>query len=189
MQKSFEFLALFRRQKLELEADPINGFSVDDDLVRVNDSPGQNHRLLRLRMRNFDRHLPPEFQGVVDGQENPIPTIWAKKFFEVQKYVMLTGHMLQSNSIVVNAKFYESLPDDYRKILKEETLAAGEYATELQQGEENSLIANIEKAGTQIIRDVDREAFRKATEGVYGMFKDKWTPGLYQDLRKAIETR
>lgn len=126
-------------------------------------------------------------QGVVDGQENPIPTIWAKKFFEVQKYVMLTGHMLQSNSMAVNGKFFGSLPAEYRKILKEEALAAGEHATELQQGEENSLIAQIEKAGTQIIRDVDREAFRKATEGVYDLFKDKWTPGLYQDLRKAIE--
>jgi len=128
-------------------------------------------------------------QGVVDGEENPIPTIWAKKFYEVQKYVMLTAHMLQSNFVVVNAEFYSSLPEGYQKILKEETMAAGEYATQLQQGEENSLITNIEKAGTQIIRDVDREAFRKATEGVYGIFKDKWTPGLYQDLRKAIETQ
>ena len=127
-------------------------------------------------------------QGVVDGEENPIPTIWAKKFFEVQKYVMMTGHMLQSNFVVINEKFFLSLPGDFQKIVKEAALAGGEYASKLQQHEESSLVSNIEKAGTTIIRDVDREAFRKATEGVYGLFKDKWSPGLYQELRKTIES-
>ena len=35
-------------------------------------------------------------QGTVDGQENPLPTILAKKFYEVQKYIHLTGHITES---------------------------------------------------------------------------------------------
>ena len=35
-------------------------------------------------------------QGTVDGQENPLPTIMAKKFYEVQKYIHLTGHITES---------------------------------------------------------------------------------------------
>jgi tripartite ATP-independent transporter DctP family solute receptor len=124
--------------------------------------------------------------GVVDGQENPIPTIWAKKFFEVQKYMILTGHMLQSNYVVVNESFFRSLPENFQKILQEETLAAGEYASKAQQEEEGKLVANIKGAGVAVIEDVDREAFRKATEGVYAKFEGKWGKTLYSDLRQAI---
>ena len=34
-------------------------------------------------------------QGTVDGQENPLPTIMAKKFYEVQSHIMLTGHITE----------------------------------------------------------------------------------------------
>ena len=37
-------------------------------------------------------------QGTVDGQENPLPTIMAKKFYEVQSHIMLTGHITESSS-------------------------------------------------------------------------------------------
>lgn len=124
--------------------------------------------------------------GVVDGQENPIPTIWAKKFFEVQKYMMLTGHMLQSNYVVVNEGFFRTLPEKFQKILQEETLAAGEYVSRAQQEEEGKLLANIKAAGVTVIEEVDREAFRKATEGVYAKFEGKWGKTLYSDLRQAI---
>lgn len=125
-------------------------------------------------------------QGVVDGQENPIPTIWAKRFFEVQKYVILTGHMLQSNHVLINERFFQSMPKEFQDIVQEEVLAAGEYMSALQQQEEEELIANIEAEGVIVIRDVDREAFRKATEGVYEKFEDNWGRGLYQKLRQAI---
>jgi TRAP-type transport system periplasmic protein len=124
--------------------------------------------------------------GVVDGQENPIPTIWAKKFFEVQKFMILTGHMLQSNYVVVNEKFFRGLPAEFQKILQEETLAAGEFANRTQQGEESKLVASIKGAGVTVIEDVDREAFRRATEGVYAKFEGKWGKTLYSDLRQAI---
>ncbi len=125
-------------------------------------------------------------QGLVDGQENPIPTIWAKRFFEVQKYVVLTGHMLQSNHILINDRFFQSMPKEFQAILQEEVLAAGEYMRTLQQQEEEELIAKIEAQGVTIIRDVDRETFRKITEGVYEKFEDNWGRGLYQKLRQAI---
>ena len=38
----------------------------------------------------------------VDGQENPIPTIYARKFYEVQGVLTMTRHMLQNNTIVIN---------------------------------------------------------------------------------------
>jgi len=47
--------------------------------------------------------------GVIDGQENPPFVIYNNKFFEVQKYVMLTAHITQNQAIVLNEKFYQDL--------------------------------------------------------------------------------
>ena len=49
-------------------------------------------------------------QGTVDGQENPLPTIMAKKFYEVQSHIMLTGHIAESLlTIVGNACLVEAV--------------------------------------------------------------------------------
>ncbi len=49
-------------------------------------------------------------QGVAEGQENALGTIDSKKYYEVQKFVMLTGHIYQSQIVGINAKFFNSLP-------------------------------------------------------------------------------
>ena len=48
-------------------------------------------------------------QGAVDGQENPLPTIQSSKFFEVQKYLVLTGHIITPRLIVVNEAAWQAL--------------------------------------------------------------------------------
>jgi len=56
-------------------------------------------------------------QGVVDGQENPIPTIYTYKYYEAQKYLMLTGHMIRVNVIGASASWYNKLPADLKAIV------------------------------------------------------------------------
>ncbi len=56
--------------------------------------------------------------GVIDGQENPISTIAYWKLYEVQKYVTLDGHVYTTQIVVVNDKFYQSLPAPIREVLK-----------------------------------------------------------------------
>ena len=52
-------------------------------------------------------------QGRVDGQENPLPTIKSGKFDEVQKYLVLTGHIITPRLVVVNEAFWKgSKPAD-----------------------------------------------------------------------------
>ena len=41
-------------------------------------------------------------QGAVDGQENPLPTIQSAKLYEVQKFLVLTGHIITPRIVVVN---------------------------------------------------------------------------------------
>jgi TRAP-type transport system periplasmic protein len=56
--------------------------------------------------------------GVVDGQENPIPTIIFAKLYEVQKYVALDGHNYGVDWFVMNDKFFKSLPPDLQNVVQ-----------------------------------------------------------------------
>src|SRR6188472_568691 len=58
-------------------------------------------------------------QGTVDGQENPLPTIMAKKFYEVQSHIMLTGHITESLLTIVGSHVWAKLTDDEKKIFVE----------------------------------------------------------------------
>src|SRR5207248_9493846 len=51
---------------------------------------------------------------IVDGQENPLALIEAAKFYEVQKYCSLTGHMWEGFWMVANRRNFESLPGPAR---------------------------------------------------------------------------
>src|SRR6195256_4212589 len=57
-------------------------------------------------------------QGAVDGQENPLPTIQSNKFYEVQKYLVLTGHVITPRLIVVNETTWQGLNAKESQALK-----------------------------------------------------------------------
>jgi len=57
-------------------------------------------------------------QKVADGQENPISTIKYAKLNEVQKYLTLDGHTYGIDFILINEKFYQSLPKDIQKTIR-----------------------------------------------------------------------
>ena len=62
--------------------------------------------------------------GVVDGQENPVPTMIFAKLYEVQKHVTLDGHNYGIDWFVMSDKFYKSLPADLLKVVTDAAQAA-----------------------------------------------------------------
>ncbi|WP_417722003.1 TRAP transporter substrate-binding protein [Salipiger sp.] len=135
---------------------------------------------------NFQEIYSALQQGVADGEENPIPAIWSQRFYEVNPYISMTNHILQTNLIIVNDAFFMSLPEEYRTIIEEEIRKAGVANTEMQMQAEADLVAKIREEGGTIIEDVDRESFRKATEAVYSDLADTWSEGLYDRVQDAI---
>lgn len=57
-------------------------------------------------------------QGVIEAQENPIPTIMASKFYEVQKYLIKTGHTFQTIMVGASDKKWKTLTDEQRNIIQ-----------------------------------------------------------------------
>lgn len=101
-------------------------------------------------------------QGVVDAQENPLPTIKAKKFYEVQEHISLTGHMLGSNVTIMSQRRWQKLsPKDkgiFQAVLKE----AARNVSEETRAHELALISWFKEQGVKV-HAINKRPFRQAT--------------------------
>ena len=99
--------------------------------------------------------------GTVDAQENPLPTIEAKKFYEVQKNISLTGHIVDSLLTIVSGNLWSRLSADEKKIFTEVMQEAAEKTGREIIASEARLVEEFKKRGNNVIT-VDKNAFREA---------------------------
>jgi tripartite ATP-independent transporter DctP family solute receptor len=99
--------------------------------------------------------------GTVDAQENPLPTIEAKKFYEVQKNISLTGHIVDSLLTVVSGSTWAKLSDADKKIFSDVMHEAAEKTGREIIASEIRLTEEFKKKGINVIT-VDKNAFREA---------------------------
>lgn len=127
-------------------------------------------------------------QKTVDGQENPIPTIFSRKFYEVQGVLSMTRHMLQNNTILINKGSIEKLKPEFQKLLLDEAAAASAKNTQMQQAREVSMLEEIRKSGkTKIIDNPDREAFSTKMSAVYPKLEARWGSEHWKRVRAEID--
>jgi tripartite ATP-independent transporter DctP family solute receptor len=119
--------------------------------------------------------------GVVDGQENPIPTIDAFKFYEAQKFIMLTGHIITPLPMIINERAWRKLSPEHQKVVMDAAGEARELNNKLTLSQEESLLTNFKKAGMTVVQP-DVEAFRKASAGAREKLEGAWGKGLYEKI-------
>ena len=98
-------------------------------------------------------------QNVVDGQENPLPTIKSGKFDEVQKYLVLSGHIITPRLVVVNEAFWQGLTPGDRMIIADAVKAGIAWQDAELIKQEGSLVDTFKAAGMTVITP-DPKAFR-----------------------------
>ena len=106
-------------------------------------------------------------QGVVDGQENPIPVILASKFSQVQKHLSLTGHVYSPALLITSPRIWSKLSDADKKIFSDAAKAGVAATRKKVNDDEANGIAQLEKEGMQVVRQVDSASFRDATKQAY----------------------
>jgi tripartite ATP-independent transporter DctP family solute receptor len=123
-------------------------------------------------------------QGLVDGQENPLPTIMAKKFYEVQSHIVLTGHITESMVTVIGSHVWNKLTPDDQKVFAETLKEAASKATESIEASERILAGEFRKLGVTVV-EPDREAFRKAAIPLHNdaSVGAGWTRVQYDELQ------
>jgi tripartite ATP-independent transporter DctP family solute receptor len=124
-------------------------------------------------------------QGAVDGQENPLPTIQSNKFFEVQKYLVLTGHIITPRLIVVNESTWQSLTAKQRDALKAAVATHGTTQDNDILAQEGKLTDTFKAAGMTVIQP-DVDSFRKPVlAALPPKFESKWGKGLWERIAAA----
>jgi tripartite ATP-independent transporter DctP family solute receptor len=123
--------------------------------------------------------------GTVDAQENPLPTIDAKKFYEVQKYIILTGHITESLVTIVANGTWTKLAEGDRKILSDVLWEASSRATRDIAEAETKLVGDFEKRGKAVVK-VDRGPFIQAVQKAVTAPDAPWPRELY-DRVQAIK--
>ena len=96
--------------------------------------------------------------GTVEAQENPLTTIEAKKFYEVQKAIMLTGHIVDGLTTQVAPHVWNKLTDQEKQIFTEVTREAAARATAQIKKREAELVDVFKQKGLQIVQ-VNRQSF------------------------------
>jgi tripartite ATP-independent transporter DctP family solute receptor len=109
-------------------------------------------------------------QGVVDGQENPIAVIYANKLYETQKYLTMTGHNYNTMVHVISKKVWDKLTPDQQKIIKEESVKAGNYMRKAVRDGEAQEIAELKKLGVEVSTP-DKAPFKKLMGPAYDRMK------------------
>ena len=98
--------------------------------------------------------------GTVDAQENPLPTIEAKKFFEVQKNIILTGHISDALMTVISPSTMGKMNAAEQKLLADITQEAAVSATNDIRKRESELVDEFKKKGINVVT-VDRNEFQQ----------------------------
>ena len=134
---------------------------------------------------NFNELYLALKQNVIEAQENPLPTIEAAKFYEVQKYLVLTGHIITPRLCAINeATFQRISPADQKTLL--ECVAEGiTWNNEQIQKREEELLEVFAGFGMTIIK-VDVDEFRKPVlEKVVPMFEPRWGKGAWDRIQQV----
>jgi len=122
--------------------------------------------------------------GVMDGQENPFAQIASAKFYEVQKYLSLTGHVYTPAYLAAGSKKWATLPADARKILEDTAKETQAWVYQKAARDDDGLLAKMKTAGIQV-NNANKDAFIAASKPVYDEFA-KEVPGAKEVIDRAI---
>lgn len=120
--------------------------------------------------------------GVADASEGDVTQILSFRLYEVQKYLMLTGHLVQTGGLTINKPFFDKLKKEYQDIVVQAGKEATDWASNTIVNEEGNLIKELEAKGMQIIQP-NAEAFReKAKSAVEELFKSEWPVTTWEEV-------
>ncbi|MBN2370072.1 MAG: TRAP transporter substrate-binding protein [Vicinamibacteria bacterium] len=128
-------------------------------------------------------------QKTIDGQENPIPTIWLSKFYEAQKYVTLTNHVYGPHILLINKKLWESFPPGDREIITDAVKESVVYQRTINRKMNKDLVDELRKAGVIVAELTADEikAFRDAVAPVVDNWEPKIGKTIVDEFKAAAE--
>lgn len=123
-------------------------------------------------------------KGVIDGQENPLAHIATKRFYEVQKYISLTGHTYASEPLLISTIAWKKLSPEQQAIVRQAAEDTRDWQRQLCRDLEGKFLKTILDSGkSEVNEDVDKAGFAAATKSV----QDNYAKRFGDANIKAIE--
>lgn len=127
--------------------------------------------------------------GVVDGTENPVSNFWTQKMHEVQSDLSLTEHGYLGYAVVVNQRFWLSLPEADRALLEQalgEALAYGNQIADTQNAQALAALRVIGPTRIHSLTPAQRARLRQAVEPVHAALARRIGPAWMAAMREAL---
>ncbi|MEP4466263.1 TRAP transporter substrate-binding protein DctP, partial [Marinobacter alexandrii] len=122
-------------------------------------------------------------QGTVDGQENPITVIVATKFWEVQDYLTLTGHVYSPAIVLGSPVLLDGLNEEQRGWFQQAADASVKATRDEVTRLEKEGVALLRENGMTVTTDVDKTPFQKAVEPAYKVYTDQYGDEMLKRIR------
>jgi tripartite ATP-independent transporter DctP family solute receptor len=121
--------------------------------------------------------------GTIDGQDNPLPSVRAAKFYEVTKQIVMTSHLVDGIFIAISNKAWNGLSAAQKQKVKAAAEAAAAFNDENRLKEEAQLVDFFKQQGLQVVTP-DVDAFRKAVQAAYqnSEYAKVWPQGLLERI-------
>lgn len=123
--------------------------------------------------------------GQFDGQENPIATIQASKFDQVQKFLTVSSHVYDPAVIVMSAEAYDELSEADRLILVRAAKVGAEMSRKVAGEAQLKGIAELERAGMTVTPKVDADRFAAAMSSAMPALEKRFGADVIAAVRAA----
>lgn len=125
-------------------------------------------------------------KGVIDGQENPLAHIATKRFYEVQKYISLSGHTYASEPLLVSTIAWKKLSKEQQDIVRQAAEDTRDWQRQLCRDLEGKFLQTIKDSGKAEVNDnVDKVAFADATKSVWKIYSDRFGDANIKAIQDA----
>lgn len=121
--------------------------------------------------------------GAVDGQDNPLPTVVDRKFYEVTKQIVLTSHLVDLNYLAISKKVWDKLNDDQQATLQKAADESSLFISQRQLKKEQELVSFLKEQGLKVY-EPDLKSFRTRVQKMYleSDFAKAWPEGLLDKI-------
>ena len=121
--------------------------------------------------------------GTIEGQDNPLPSVRAAKFYEVTKQIVMTSHLVDGIFIAISNKSFNALSPAQKQKVSAAAQAAAAFNNENRIKEEGQLVEFFKKEGLQVTTP-DLDAFRKSVQEKYqsSEYAKVWTKGMVERI-------
>ena len=150
------------------QPEDLAGLKMRTNGMRINDMTFQALGAATVTIPYADLYMSLK-KGIVDGQENPWVNVEGMRFYEVQRYFTEVNYQFHPDPFYVNARWWNSLPEAFREIIREAAADMGAYNDRLIDENAGAAKQAIIDAGAEVYvhTEAEMDAFREACQGVY----------------------